>query len=365
MELQDENFDFERFWQQNDWNLQNFDNKNMIPVTLSFDDHYLQELVGPFSTLEYYNNHEYRVNIHKKANEILYNALGRKFYPEDIYPEPNPIRFEIIMGANYKITEGSTPWFESSVEEISDVKRLIERYQKIDIKEEILKDNLLERKEEYEKKTNKKIKWGQYTRGPATIATSVIGTTNLCIFMIEEDDVIEEFYDILGVKLTEYLKTIRELSDNNSNSIALLDDDCFLFSPKLYEKFCAPVLERLFNTFAPNPNDRRFQHSDSDMGHLMVILYQLGVNAVNFGPKIHPLDIRKAMPNARIHGQIPPFTLRNGTQQEIIDTIKRDMEVALIDGNFIATTAGSIAAGTPIENITTFIKAVCEFGKIQ
>lgn len=364
MEAQEDNFNYIEFWQENEWCLKNFDKKTRIPVTLNFDDHFLQELVGPFSTIEYYNNHQYKIDIHKKANEILYENLGKRFYSEETDIEPYPVRFEILMGANYKITEGSTPWFESEVENIDDVKRLIERYHKFDLKNEIFKDNLLQRKEEYEKRTNKKVSWGHFTRGPATLATSIIGTTNLCIFMMEEEDVIEEFYVIMGEKLVEYLKLIREASGNFSNSIALLDDDCFLFSPRLYDKFCAPVLEKLFHTFASNKDDRRFQHSDSDMAHLMPILYRLGVNAVNFGPNIHPLEIRRTMPNARIHGQIPPFVLRNGTREEIIDIVKRDMEVALIDGNFIATTAGSVAAGTPMENIKTYIKAVYEFGKI-
>ena len=125
----------------------------------------------------------------------------------------------------------------------------------------------------------------------------------------------------------------------------------------------APMLARLFAEFAPAPQHRRHQHSDSDMGHLMSILNDLGVNAVNLGPNIRPADIRRAMPKAVIEGQMPPFTLRNGTRNEIITLVRRDIDEAGADGGLVECTAGSVAGGTPLENILLYMWAVEQYGR--
>ncbi len=97
----------------------------------------------------------------------------------------------------------------------------------------------------------------------------------------------------------------------------------------------------------------------------MKILYDVGVNSTNFGPTIHPLEIRKAMPKAVINGQMPPFLLRNGSPEEIVETVRRDIESVGRDGGLVATTAGSIAGGTSMEKIKVFLWAVDKYGRYK
>ncbi len=181
---------------------------------------------------------------------------------------------------------------------------------------------------------------------------------------MDQPDLMKEFFKILGAKLVEYIKLLRSCCDVEYNGIAINDDNCFLFSPELYERYCAPVMENLFKKFAPEKTDTRYQHLDSNMQHLIPILNELGVNAVNFGPEIHPATIRKLMPDARIYKQMPPFVLRNGTKEKIIEIVKRDMDILKADGNFVETPAGSVASGTPLKNIRIYMWAVQEYGKL-
>jgi uroporphyrinogen decarboxylase len=99
------------------------------------------------------------------------------------------------------------------------------------------------------------------------------------------------------------------------------------------------------------------------MGRLMGILADLGVNEVHFGPTIHPLEIREAMPNAMIHGQMPPSTLRDGTPQEIIDVVRRDIECVGGDGGLVECPAGAVPIGTPVESIRVYMWAVQTYGR--
>lgn len=358
--------DYKKFWEENEKCFEPFStNKPRVPVKLPFDDHFLFEEMKVESTIRYYKDREYRLKLHKLCNDRMEQAIGIRHFHEKEDMKASPNRFEVIMGARWEYSEGGTPWLESSVKDIDDVKELIKRAEKLDMEKEAFPEEWYAEKEQLEKTKGIKPDYGSRGhRGPATMATSILGTENTCIFIMEEPEVMKEFFEVLTEKMVEYHKALLKISNSELKpGYWITDDNCYLFPPKQYEQFCAPFIERIFREFAPGPEDSRYQHSDSAMGHLMPILNDLGVNNVNFGPTIHPAEIRKAMPKAVIHGQMPPFTLRNGSAEEIIETVKRDIDAVGADGGLIATTAGSIAAGTPFDNIKVFLWAVNEYGR--
>lgn len=358
--------DLKKFWKENDTSYSPFNlNKLRVPVHLPFDDHFLLEFMAAESTVKYFNDRSYRLELHKKCNDIMEKEIGIRFFHEHEDMVLTPKRFEVIMGAHWEQVEGGTPWLESTVESIEDVKKLIEKAVKLDMKKEAFPEGWKEEKEAFESTSGRKLKLGgEGHRGPATMATSILGTTNTCMFIMDEPEVMKEFFIILTEKMAEYHKTLMEATGNTIGSkYWITDDNCYLFPPAQYLEFCAPFLDRMFKEFAPLPGHERYQHSDSSMGHLMGILNDVGVNSVNFGPTIHPLDIRKAMPKALINGQMPPFLLRNGTHKEIIETVIRDIESVGRDGGLVETTAGSIAGGTSLENIKVLMWAVGTYGR--
>ena len=113
------------------------------------------------------------------------------------------------------------------------------------------------------------------------------------------------------------------------------------------------------DALAPD-NATRYQHSDSAMGHLMDEQYALGIRAVNYGPEVDAALIRAKMPDAEIHGQLPPFLLRNGSPAEIRARIEEDFVKAGASGGLIVTTAGSLAAGTGVGRMRWFMQSVQE-----
>ncbi len=364
--MMDYRLDYKRFWEENEKCFQPFTtNKPRVPVTLSFDDHFLLEDMKVESTLRYFKDREYRLEMNRLCNDKMEEAIGmRKFHEkEEMILQPN--RFEVIMGAYWEYSEGGTPWLESTVKDIDDVKKIIARAEKLDMSKEVFPEGWFEERDRLQKETGYKPDFSSRGhRGPATMATSIIGTENTCIFIMDEPDVMKAFFEVLTEKMVEYHKAL--LKGSNSvllNGYWITDDNCYLFPPAQYEEFCAPFLKRVFEEFAPNPEDSRYQHSDSAMGHLMRILNDLGVNGVNLGPTIHPLEIRKAMPKTVIHGQMPPFTLRNGTPEEIIEIVRRDIDAVGGDGGLVETTAGSLAAGTPYINVQAYLWAVNEYGR--
>ena len=355
-----DSFDLKGFWQENKKCFAPFSvDKPRAPLSIMFDDHFILHVNPVESTVRYYSDPAYTIEVNARANDRLEKEIGLRCCPEDGISFIKGA-FEIIMGSKRIIGEGNTPWLESPVENIDDVKKIIRSALSWDIKKKPIPEAWLEERDKLKKRCGKTLYFTHGMNGPATIACNMIGTTNLCSFMMDEQEVMDEFFAVIAEKYIEYYETVLLLDHMtvNYDGLGINDDNCYIFPPKLYERFCAPFVKKCFDKFAPLPHHKRRQHSDSHMPHLMGILNDLGVNEVNFGPQIHPLDIRKALPKAVICGQVPPFVLRNGTNEDVVSYVKRDFEAVGADGGLVECLAGVIAESTPYQQIRNYMHAV-------
>ena len=133
----------------------------------------------------------------------------------------------------------------------------------------------------------------------------------------------------------------------------------------MYEMFGYPILEKVFNRYSPNPGDRRGQHSDSDMDHLLPLLGKLELNTVNFGPTLKVSDIRKHLPKAVINGQLAPFTFSRNEEVNIVAEFLRDFEMAREQRGLIFATAGSINNGSQLTGMRLIMAAIQEYGRFE
>jgi uroporphyrinogen decarboxylase len=189
--------------------------------------------------------------------------------------------------------------------------------------------------------------------------TSVLQPETVFFWMYDHPDLMGRFRDILATKMVEFNQILRDFSGSQTPGWSILDDNSALFSPQLYREYCFPVLDDLLNALAPG-NARRYQHSDSAMGHLLDQQYELGIREVNYGPTVDAALIREKMPDAMICGQLPPFLLRNGSPEEIEQRIIDDFHKAGQSGGLNVTTAGSLAAGTGVGRMRWFMQVVQE-----
>ncbi len=333
--------------------------KPRAPLGLPIDDHWLIEEMQVPSTLRYYRDPEYKARVNRQCNDRCEQAIGIRKFPEE--PQPKGIlRIEEVFGARFEMTEGGTPWLEPGVETIADLRALLDRVERLDDK--ALRDLMFSSggtvfRQPLDDDGSRKVR-GAGSRGPATIGTSVCGTMNLMYWLVDEPVVMGRFYDLLGDVLVRYQRIVAEASNVTLRGYGWLDDNCCLFSPDLYDTYCYPVLKKVFAAFAPAPDDHRYQHSDSEMRHLLPILARLDFWGVNLGPTIPAEVIRAAMPRTEIHGQIAPMTLRNGTFEEMVAEVKRDFAAVGGDGGLLITTAGSVSAGTSLERLRELMWAV-------
>jgi uroporphyrinogen decarboxylase len=333
--------------------------KPRAPIALPVDDHWLLDEMKLPSTIRYYRDPEYRARINRQCNDRCEAAIGLRPFAETVQP-PAPMRIEEVFGCRIELTENTTPWLEPAVRSPEELRAMLDRIERMDdaeLRGLILSTGATIAREPREGDGSRR-KVVRFSRGPATIGTSVLGTTELMWAIIDEPALMERFYELLADVLVRYQRILADEADVEVRGYGWLDDNCALFSPELYARFCLPVMRKVFAALAPGASDFRFQHSDSAMAHLLPILATLDLKGCNFGPTIPAAEIRRHMPRTQIHGQVAPMTLRNGSPEAIEAEVRRDFQAVGSDGGLLLTTAGSISAGTTLERIRWFMHCV-------
>lgn len=356
--------DLEAFWEENARCMAFTTDKPRCALGFSPDDHWIFEFVDVPSTLRYYRDTAYRNALHKEVNAITRQYVGRAFFNEDTW-EHEPKRIENLFGCYFSYYEGGTPWLTPVVEgdgedAVAAFERILDEAEATDLRTWSLPEPYLAEWEQRKAAGKPLSKLGTGSRGPATIMTSVLKPETLFYWMYDHPDLIHRFRDILMEKMVEFNTVLREFSGNTTPGWWITDDNSALFNRKLYREYCFPVLQRVMDAMAPPPAIR-YQHSDSAMGHILDMQYELGIRVVNYGPTVDAGLIREKMPDAYIHGQLPPMLLRNGSPEEIKARVIYDFEKAGQNGGLMIATAGSLAAGTGVGRMRYLMQVVQEY----
>jgi uroporphyrinogen decarboxylase len=355
--------DLEAFWEENVRCHAFTTDKPRCALSFSPDDHWIFEFMNVPSTLRYYGDKAYRDALHKEVNAITQQYVGRVFFNEDTW-EHDPKRIENLFGCYFTYHEKSTPWLTPVTEDdgedaVAEFARVLDVAEATDIRVWALPEPYLEEWEARKAAGKPLPTLGAGSRGPATIMTSVLKPETVFYWIYDHPDLMRRFRDILAEKMVEFNTVLREFSGNTQPGWHITDDNCALFNRKIYREYCFPALKRVLDALAPG-DARRYQHSDSAMGHLLDMQYKLGIRAVNYGPTVDAGLIREKMPDAYVFGQIPPMTLRNDGPEAIKQQVIHDFEKAGQTGGLEIATAGSLAAGTGVGRMRWLMRVVQE-----
>jgi uroporphyrinogen decarboxylase len=204
-------------------------------------------------------------------------------------------------------------------------------------------------------------------RGPVTFATSIYGVENLIYLIMDHPDLAARFRDTILRAMLEIARTLDAEAgytpDTAPHGFGFADDNCYLLTPEMYEFFGYPILKGIFDRYSPHPEERRFQHSDSAMGHLLPILGRLHMTEVNFGPTVMAKDIRAYLPHAVIYGQLAPFTFSRNEEEKMVAEFLRDFEMTREHRGLVFATAGSINNGSRLTGMRLIMSAIQHFGR--
>ena len=356
------------FWEENGQCQVFSPNKPRCALSFSPDDHWLFEFLSVPSTLRYSFDKTYRDGLHRQANALLLEYVGRSYFDEDTWVS-TPRRIENLFGCEFAYHEGGTPWLVPVVEDDGDdsaalFSSILDQAEETDLTTWALPEDFLQEWEARKTAGSSLLALGGGSRGPATVITSVLRPETTFLWMHDRPELMHRFTDLLAEKMVALNTHLRDFSGNNAPGWWITDDNCAMFNRRLYREYCFPVLERVLHALAPLPSFR-YQHSDSAMGHLLDMQYALGIRAVNYGPTVDAGLIREKMPDAMILGQVPPFLLRDGIAKQIRQRVRDDFRKAGASGGLEITTAGSLAAGTGLGRMRWLMKVVEEETRYQ
>ena len=320
-----------------------------------------------------------RYELNCRYNEKAVKIVGRPLLAENdpakmpkvTIPEFRQIG-EVFGGAY--VYDGSTTWLKGSLTDADSLKKKLDEVDCLTRDPENFRRFVLPAGwEETCKKAYELygLRPAQYmgVRGPVTLATSCFGIENLLFLYYDDEELFTRFADTIADVIECYIELfITESGHTHENFVHgfhFNDDDSNLMTPDMYKAFGYRVLDRIFRKYSPDPDDIRYQHSDSAMGHLMPLLADFNLTGCNFGPTISVQEIRRYMPNTRIDGQLAPFTFMRNNEADIIAEVKRDCEAIKSCGSrgLNLTTAGSINNGSLLTSMRTVMAAIQNYGR--
>ncbi|MGQ9609049.1 MAG: hypothetical protein ACUVWN_07100 [bacterium] len=322
----------------------------------------------------YNNDIEWRIALNKAYNDKAEAIVGRRLlnerYPEPSRPSYPPTKalHDIFEMVNKWDDISQSWWLLKSANNEYELESLLDRVEK---RLENLRDFLLPSNWDTEKE--KLMKMGikpplyRHQRGPVTFAMSLYGVENLIFLILDNPKLAERLRDMILKAMLGMIKLFNEeagyTSETAPHGFSFADDNCAMLNAEMYEFFGYPIVKGVWDYISPEPKDSRYQHSDSDMAHILPVLGRCDLTGVNFGPKVMIDEIRKYMPNAVIYGVLAPFTYSRNEEVNMVAEFLRDYEMAHEKRGWVFATAGSINNGSRLTGMRLLMAAIQEFGR--
>ncbi|MCL2748348.1 MAG: hypothetical protein FWE59_06815, partial [Oscillospiraceae bacterium] len=252
-----------------------------------------------------------RIELNKRYNDKAEGIVGIRLLPEEFPPEdmvlPKFMQIGEVFGGRYSYLHG-TDWLESDIKTPEQLEAKLDEIEKADLRQLITPPDWDDSCRDIYKQSGARPPWYHAFRGPVTLACSLFGVENLIFLLLDEPELAKRFSDTIADVIIGMTEIIDEAIGAESFGFRFYDDNCCMLNAEMYEAFGYPVIKRVFDRFSPESHHERYQHSDSEMEHLLPILGRLGFNGVNFGPTITIDKIREHLPEARIDGCMAPYT---------------------------------------------------------
>jgi len=319
----------------------------------------------------YAHDEKWRLELNKAYNDKSEKILNKRLLnetpgdPTRSYPGHKGLH-DLFEAKN--IWSDQSWWLQQSAHNEQELSAVLDRVEKRleNLREFMLPENWDEEKERLTSLgVNPPLYRGQ--RGPVTFAASVYGVENLLFLIHDNPTLAGRFRDLILKSMLEMARVLDEEAgftpETAPRGFGWADDNCMLLSPPMYEFFGYPILKGIFDRYAPDPEDRRGQHSDSEMAHLLPILGRLDLNGVNFGPRVRADEIREHLPNAVINGQLAPFTFSRNEEENIVAEFIRDFEMAREKRGLTFGCAGSINNGSRLTGLRLIMAAIQRYGR--
>ena len=369
--------DLERFWKDQELARANPFGADIpqVPFGAICNWECLFEELGELQDWRRFQDDEaWALDLSRRYNDVAERIVGRRLLNESPGDStrgwPAIKTLDDIFEAENVWEGGATGswWLKQSAHSPEELAALLDR---VEARIENLREFMLPENWESEKARLTAMGCGvpsyRYQRGPCTFACSIYGAQETLLLYYDDPKLMARFSDLIARAILARAQVLDDeagrTAETRPRGWNWFDDNCCLFNPEMYELFAMPIHRRVMGTYAPNPEDRRYQHSDSDMAHLLPQLAELNLTGTNFGPTLSVTEIREHCPNAVIEGQLAPFTYSRNEEANMVAEFLRDVEQAREERGLVFTTAGSINNGSRLSGMRLLMAAIQRYGR--
>ena len=363
--------DLDRFWADDEAAHANncFNQADQLPLGIRMSDECVFAELGEPGTPWMPIERERRIQLNRRYNDKAERLVGKRLLNEAFPPEdaklPPVKRIGEVFGGSY-IYHNDTEWLTQSVHSYKELEQLLNRVENMDLRAFMLPPNWEAEKTRVYETYGIKPCLMRHIRGPVTLACSIMGTEDFLFLVMDEPDLAKRFSEaiiLVTLKMARVMDEEHGTTAEETQGFSFADDNCCLLTPAMYELFGYPVLKQVFAVYSPDEPDKRYQHSDSPMGHLLPILGRLHLNGVNFGPTVLVPEIRRHLPKARIDGCLSPMSFMRNDRDAILQEIRRDCRDALYYNGVNIATAGSINNGSSLDSLRFIMQIIQNEGR--
>lgn len=297
-----------------------------------------------------------------KAEKIVGRRLMYEPAGEPTAPRPPRIRMVGEVFGCHRVRESQSWWLLEAAKTPAELVALLDRAEQLDVESQMFGDDFDHRAQQAWDAAGRRPRFTMSLRGPVTLATSIYGVENLVFLLVDDPPLAARFRDVLKHIILQYYRLSRarhqRLGAQVLPGFRFMDDNCAMLTPEMYAFFAQPIVQAVYDEFSPQPDHVRYQHSDSDMAHLLPVLAQTGMNRVNFGPTVRFSEIRRHMPRAIVEGTLAPFTFMRNDTEQIMGEVQRDLDEARETRGLVVATAGSVNNGSRLTSLLTVMRTI-------
>ncbi|MBN1457132.1 MAG: hypothetical protein JW912_04695 [Sedimentisphaerales bacterium] len=317
-----------------------------LPVGFIIDSPWLPGWAG-ISTIDYYVQDKLWFDANKKAIETFSEAV---FLP-GFWAEYGMCTEPSAFGAKCQWSQNDLPHAEKIFKDFSAIDSLA--------KPNVRTDGLLPFVINRLKNAQSRIEAMDHSikfavaRGPLNIASFLMGTTELMMAMMTDQEKCHRLIGLLTDFLVDWIGYQMEQFPT-IEGILLLDDIIGFVGDDQCKEYVVPYFKRIYGSFNAKIN---FLHNDAPGLVSAPYLPEMGVNLFNFSFKHSIKEIKELTQNkVALLGNIPPRdVLAAGTPDEVKTAVKKAVADISDTSRIILSCGGGMTQNTPTENIRAFI----------
>ncbi len=317
-----------------------------------------------------YNDGDWCVGLCRAYNDRAERIIGRRILREQpLVPRLKyPVKKLHDVFESENVWMSDSWWLKESARDEDGLARLLDRVEAriADMRGFLLPENWEEEKARLQA-LGVPVPVYRFQRGPVTLATSIYGVENLMFLIMTNPALAGRFRDAMLAAMMAIGSLMDEEAGhtpaNAPHGFQFNDDNCYMLSPEMYEFFALPIMQAVFARYSPDPRDRRMQHSDSSMAHILPLLARAGINWTNFGPDVMIDEIRRWLPDAEIWGELSPYALMHNDPEKIAQECRRDFAMAREHRGVVLAPAGSVNNGTRLASVRLVMSLIQREGR--